>query len=392
VIACGIAIALVHDLSPSRRIVVLVVLASGISAGGERVAWLLPVVALAATLGWARTPLLRAAVPVAVVAGVLAAWALAEPLLPEGTTVSPSAQVGSFETDTGRFTAFAVHTRAFLDRPVVGWGPGTTLSAYRATATPEEIGSAGIAWNEAHNLVIQTASQSGVVGLAALAWLVWVLARRAVRAPSSAAWVIGIVAVLTAFAMFEPFNLTVTPLLFLFAGAAAAPARAWADRKSPDAGSTDGIRDPSPPPYRPATRVAGWAIGALLLGVVALACLNAVASAYERYGAAYEDQTALRTSRSLQPWRVTAGVVLLEDRALDARSRNVPGAAEDTRHLIDELVGRSGWDPRVRPAAAEAEFLMGNIEATRAWQRAQIARFPGDAAVTPDPESATSAP
>ena len=65
-----------------------------------------------------------------------------------------------------------------------------------------------------------------MVGLAALAVLVVVVGRRVIRAPRWASWVVGSVAVLGAFALFEPFNVAVTPLLFLFTGAAAADATA----------------------------------------------------------------------------------------------------------------------------------------------------------------------
>jgi hypothetical protein len=129
--------------------------------------------------------------------------------------------------------------------------------------------------------------------------------------------------------------------------------------------------------------VGAVATGAVLAASIVVAGLTVAASTFERWGARYEDQPALRSARALQPWRVSAGLELLRDRALDARSRQVPGAAEDTRALIEELVAESGWDPRVRPAAADAEVLMGDQEAARAWLRAQIERFPGDVAFLP---------
>ncbi|MEX1100453.1 MAG: O-antigen ligase family protein [Actinomycetota bacterium] len=367
VIAGAIAVALVRELSPLRRAVSIVVLVSGISAGGERVAWLLPIVAVVATLWWARVDRRRAALLAGGIVAILAGWALAEPVLPEGATVSPVAQVTSFGSDTGRLTAFEVHTRAWLDRPVLGWGPGTTLSGYRANATAEQIDTAGIAWDEAHNLVIQTASQSGILGLLALGWLVVIVVSRGLRASRDAAWVIGTVTVFAVFCLFEPFNLSVTPLLFLFAGAAGAGAR-------------------EAPASRRWTRVAYASTGIVLIAGLGLAALTFAASAYERWGARYEDQPALRTSLALQPWRVTAGMELLRDLALDARSRQVPGTDEEARELIDDLVDDRGWDPRVRPAAADAEGLMEDFGAARGWLLSQLEVFPGDAAILPDPD------
>lgn len=371
VMAAALAAALVRPAATPRRIATLVVLVSGISLGGERVAWLLPAVALVATLWWARVALRRALALAAIVVAVLAVWALIEPVLPAGTSASPVGQLSSLASDTGRLTAFAVDTRAWIDRPILGWGPANTWSAYRATASREEISSAGTGWDEAHNIVIQTAASSGLVGLVALGALLTLVAYRALRAPRESAWIVGAVATLGVFAMFEPFNLSVTPLMFLLAGLAASSATRPAITLGP---------------RRAARRSAAITIGIVLCLAVLLAGLTFAASTLERWGDRYEEQWALRAAVRLQPWRVSAQMVLLEDLALDARSRQVAGAREDAHLLIDDMAGSRGWDPRVLPEVANDSVLMNEPAAGRMWLLRHFSRFPGDAAALPDPD------
>lgn len=371
VMAAALAGALLRPTSGPRHLATIVVLTSGISLGGERVAWLLPAIAVVATLWWARVALRRAVALGAIVVAVPAAWALIEPVLPDGTTTSPVAQLSSLASDTGRLTAFAVDTRAWIDRPLLGWGPANTWSAYRATASPEEISSAGVGWDEAHNLVIQTAASSGLVGLIALGALLTIVIYRALRAPKELAWAVGALVTLGAFAMFEPFNVAVTPLTFLLAGMTAATAT----RPATELG-----------PRRVPRRVGAVATGVGISLALVLAGITFAASTLERWGARYEEQWALRAAIRLQPWRASAKFVLLEDLALDARSRQVPGARESAHRLIDDLVGNRGWDPRVRPEAVNESVLMNEPEAARTLLLAQIDLFPGDRAALPDPD------
>ncbi len=128
-------------------------------------------------------------------------------------------------TDVQRVTVWRVMARASLDRPMLGWGPGSAGSGYLATATMSEVEEAGRRWSDAHDLFLETAVTSGAFGLAALVWLVVLLTARSLRAGRDRAWAFGAAAGLAAYSVVEPIGLVLTPLLFLFAGIAAGPAR-----------------------------------------------------------------------------------------------------------------------------------------------------------------------
>ena len=88
-------------------------------------------------------------------------------------------------------------------------------------ATPADIEEATRGWADAHNLFLETAVTSGVLGLIPLVALFVLLVGRAWRAGPERAWSLGAAAALGAYAMVEPLNLVLTPLLFLFAAMAA---------------------------------------------------------------------------------------------------------------------------------------------------------------------------
>ena len=351
----------------ARPVVTLVVLASGISLAGERSAWLLPMIAVPLTLWWFRVPIRRSLVLGAVVVVTCATWVAAQPLLP--TVTSPVGQL-TFAGDSGRLTAFVVHTRAALDRPVLGWGPANSFSAFRATATEAEIDRSSPGWSEAHNIFIQTAVTTGLIGLGAFVALVVLIASRARRADRRIAWVVGAVGALAAFNFYEPFELSVTPLAFLLAGVAAGTA-------------TRGGRTGAPGLRQGVGRIV---IGAGLAGTLVLSMLVAISSTFQHVGERYESEWALRRSLQLQPWRLATVDALAEDLALDSRAGK-PGAAEEASRLIADAVREHPWDPLIRIRGVDVEALSRDFAAARAYLRDQVERFPGDAAFLP-PERA----
>ena len=351
----------------ARPVVTLVVLASGISLAGERSAWLLPVMAVPLVLWWFRVPVRRSLVLGAILVATCATWVAAEPLLP--TATSPAGQL-TFAGDEGRVTAFVVHTRAALHRPVLGWGPANSFSAFRATATEGEIDRAGQSWAEAHNIFIQTAVTSGLIGLGAFVALVVLIASRARRADRRIGWVVGAVGALAAINLYEPFELSVTPLAFLLTGVAASTATRAGRTDLPDV----------------LNRVGRIVVGAGLAATLVLSMIVAISSTFQHVGERYESEWALRRSLQLQSWRLAAVDALAEDLALDSRA-GTPGAAEEASRLIADAVREHPWDPLIRIRGVDVEALSSDFAAARAYLRDQVERFPGDAAFLP-PERA----
>jgi O-antigen ligase len=350
-----------------RSLALVALLSFGISLSAERSAWLLPAIATPVTLAWGRVPWRRSLLLGGVVVAVMAAGVLLEPLLPSGA--SPSEQITSFESDSQRLTVWRVDARAWLERPTLGWGPVNSWSAYRATATPEETEQTGFGWNEAHNIVIQTATTSGLIGLAAFAVLALVVARRGARAEREHGWVVGGVAMLAAFHLYEPFNIPASSLLFLLAGVAASGETRWLLEAQARA------LDPERTPGR-------LLVGAELAAAVCLSVLSLAASSFQLYGERNEDEPALERAIDLQPSRISARAALIEDLALDGRAGS-EGATERARELIDETVGMHPWDTQIRLSAADASILLNDLPAAQAWAREQLQRFPGDSGVLP---------
>jgi hypothetical protein len=337
------------------RPVMVIVLALGASVAGERSSYVLPAIALAAAFWKGRVPLRRGLAIFGLVLTVFVAWQVVEPLLP-GEGQGALSQFASSATDSDRFVVWRVSTRGWLERPVVGWGPGTTQSAYVHAATPADLEEATRRWNDAHDLFLETAVTSGLVGLAALLWLAGAVLRRALRVPPSLGWAFGASAALGAYALVEPLNLVLTPLLLLLAGVACG-----------------GGIETTPQPgrfVRPAVGVA-LAVGAVL-SIVLFA-----GATLEQWGTRYGEPWAYRAAVAIQPWRISAQEALAERLAIDGRAGDEKAAAE-ARSTILEAVRRHPWDVDVRLRAADVEELLRDPSAARAWVQRQIVRFPAD--------------
>jgi hypothetical protein len=354
---------------PSPRALASVAfLALGVATFGERSSVILPVVAAGAALWRARLGA-RATLRIsAAVVVPLIAWQLIDATIFPDTTGRGEAVTGitAQTTDLQRVTVWRTMSRATLDRPLLGWGPGSARSAYLATASEADVEDAGRNWKDAHDIFLETAVTSGVLGLAALAWLVVMLAVRAFRGPPDRAWAFGASAALAAYALVEPVGLVLTPLLFLFAGSAAG---GWATKAAP---ATD--RSPARPVGRATAVIVGVALA--IASIVSVQML--VAATLERWGRVYEEVWALEASMDVQPWRLRPAERLAVIWALDGRAGDA-AAGEAARSLIAQAVADHPWDGDVRLVAADVETLLRDDAAAIAWARAHVRRFPGDA-------------
>ena len=348
-----------------RRLLLLALMTAAVTSTAERSSMLLPLVALAVAWWRAREGWQRTAAGVLVVLGTFSAWQGADAVLP-GRPPPESAihQLGNSATDPVRFIVWRVSARAWLDRPILGWGPGATQSAYLHVGSPEEVEEAGRAWEDAHDLFLEAAVSTGVLGAAAALALLGIAAARALRTPPGEAWAVGAAAGLGAYSLVEPLNLVLTPLLFLVAGIVASHA-------SPQ-------REENGRATWPAR--AGRALVPVGLGLAVVVALFAFgASTFERQGYDYGETAALRTSLRLQPWRLSARQELAIQLAASARA-GVEGAAEEAAATVTTGVEDRPWDPDVRIIAARVSTLLNDPEAASAWLREQLEWFPGDRA------------
>ena len=345
-----------------RTVALVAFLALGVATFGERSSIVLPIVAAAAALWKARLGGRASIVMACAVVMPLLIWQPLEATLFPDTTGRGAAVtgIGAQATDLQRFTVWRVMVDAAVDRPALGWGPGSANSAYLATASPSQVGETGREWADAHNLVIETSVTSGVLGLAAFLWLTVLLAVRALRTGRDRAWAFGAAAGLAAYSLVEPIGLVLTPLLFLFTGVAA------------------GNDDPAPARATPVRGPLAWGVAAALALATIVSVQMLSAASLERWGRTYGEPWALETALTIQPWRVSTAERLALRWALDGRAGD-PSAARRARDVIERAVGRHPWDADVRFWAADVETLLRDDVAARAWVAEQLRRFPGDA-------------
>ncbi|HMD46718.1 MAG TPA: O-antigen ligase family protein [Acidimicrobiales bacterium] len=187
-----------------------------------------------------------------------------------------------------RFGAWASALHAIAHRPLIGYGPGQFRSAtsayYSYAAWRIEPGSQ---FSDAHNIFLQYATTTGLLGLAALVvWLVFAFGHRRGR-------LVGFALILLVSELVEPVNAVITPLAFMALGAAALS-----------------MRDGAPPPGTRAPRWAGWtAVVCAALAAVPAVALVVGDAALNRSAAQFsvaQDQDALVSAGTantlLSPW------------------------------------------------------------------------------------------
>ncbi|HEY1331201.1 MAG TPA: O-antigen ligase family protein [Actinomycetota bacterium] len=356
-----------------RRVVLtLIVLGSALTVLAERAGWVAAAVGLVLALWRGRASRRHVAAVCLTLIAVLAAWTVLDAVLPGSSPVSvvQRSQLAGSSDLVWRIGVVKAVVVSWTHRPLLGWGPGNTWSAFLASAPASLLRVAGRTWKDAHDLFAESLGTSGIVGLAALLWLLVTAGRRAVRAPKGTAWALGAAAALLAFHLLQPMNVTLTPLLFLSIGIAAGGARTEATP----------MRHPTPPDGAPRRFAFGHAaLGIALVAAVVGGLCVVTASSLERYGRTYGSEAALRTAARIEPGRLSATEALALDLGLDGRGGD-PAAAVEARSMIGDAVTQHPWDPGVRLAAFGVEQLLSDPAGARAWIRQQAERFPGDVA------------
>ena len=361
-LAAGIAAALVPGKRLRNQMVVVAFLALGAATFGERSSLVLPAVAVVVTLWRSRMPWRTTVALGATVGVVLLGWQLLDPALPgrETDVDAALAPLQGQATDTDRAVVWKVTAGGMAERPILGWGPGTTQVPYLTRATPADIEEATRRWADAHNLFLETTVTSGILGLIPLVALFVLLVGRAWRAGPERAWSLGAAAALGAYAMVEPLNLVLTPLLFLFAAMAA------------------GLRAREPAADERTPRGVRLAVG-IVLSLSLVVSLTMIAGAtFERWGRHYGEEWAYRAALRVQPWRLTSTEQLALQLAAQGRAGDEQAGAEAKR-IIAEGVERFPWDVNVRVWAADVDTLLNDPAGSRAWRRQHVERFPADA-------------
>jgi hypothetical protein len=350
----------------------LVVLSSGLALAAERSGWIAVAVGMAVAIRRSRIPARRALVVVGTVAAVLAAWTAADVLALPAYPVSAARRFGQITEGSAaaRLDVLSAVGRGFTRKPVLGWGPGNTWSAYVSSATEEELESAGRGWGDSHNIVAETAVSAGVLGVLALLAMGAVVFRRIRRGPPAGGWAVGAAVALATNHLFQPESVALTPLLFLMAGVAAGygsrPVRAVSDA-------------PAREPFGGRLRVVGrYAVGAALGAGLAMSLLVMTASSLEQWGRDYNSAWSLRTALDLAPGRLSAAQGLAIHLAIDGRAGDAEAAAE-ARDVAARAVRLHPWSPSARLAAADVELLLGDAGAARGWVESHLERFPAEA-------------
>ncbi len=374
VVAAAMAAAATDRAAPSlRRYGQIVFMAVAIAITDERSSLVLPFVAVGVALWRSRVTLRTWGPTIVLIAGSFAVWEVVQPELPgRAAPVAAVAQLSQSATDVARTTVWTASARAWSERPILGWGPNTTHTAYIWAATPHELEVATRPWGDAHDLFLETGVGTGVLGLLPLIALLATAVWRGVRCSPDRGWALGAAAAIGAYSLVEPIGVVVTPLLFLFAGIAAGPPRAaW---------------EQTPWPSRVRGPLAALA-PVVLAAAVAVAALQFVGSGLQQHGRDEADLDAFRLALRIQPWRLSAQELLALQLALDGRSGN-EAAASEARTLVTDAVAARPWDADVRYFGADVDTLLERNADATAFLRDQLDRFPNDTAFVADHRNA----
>jgi O-antigen ligase len=356
-VAAAIVAALGMELGP-RAYVGLLALGSGLAVSAARAAWVGLAVAVVVVLVRRRKRWRHVAAVVVPVTIAIGGWTAADPLLPTSADVGFSAAARFGQLGEGsaseRIPVWRANIRAFADDPVLGSGPGTSWNGFLRRATPAELRRSTREYGDAHNLVVEMAATTGILGIATLTALFLVALVRLRGAPADRDWALGAVVVLTIVLGLQPLNIVLVPLLMLAFGMSL---------RSP-------LRASTSVSIRSAPLV-------LLLIALLLGTVRFVASSLERYGSTYDSVAALRWATRIEPWRTDAAIELAKLRAFDHREGKA-GAADDAHRRAARIVDGHPWHPGVRLAASNVELLLDDHDAAKAWLDEQLTIFPHD--------------
>jgi O-antigen ligase len=370
--------------------VAVVVIAAAIELSGSRAAFGL-MVAAALAAAW-KAPGRRVVVAAFVAGGIGLGAAVA--------TVAPGSATGTDRVSTVAVADAGVAPRTATwdaalaslgSRPLWGWGPAGTLAATgpRRTLTVARDEGPDMLFADAHDLVVESAATTGLVGLALLvAWLACAVGT-ARRSRSRSEGLLGFAALVAAVSLVEPAHVGVTPLAALALGAAGAWATATPRRRAPAI----------------VIGVAGLAASAWLLsGLIALhqadlagapVAAQAAARRLPSWGepdavvgrlVAYESIThrdARLLAEAITWWRAAAG----RDRADPARWNDLAGALEHAGDLPSaaaayrHALADNPWSARALNGVARIGAPGGLSAAEVAAARAKLAELPRSASL-----------
>lgn len=290
----------------------------------------------------------------------LALWAgLDRMVAQEGSPEKPLSPAGRFaHLDKGsaalRAPLITGGIRAFVDRPVTGWGPGNTAGAWLSHATEAEVAKTNEKVGDTHNLIVETAVTQGLLGLLALGAILVVGVLRHLKAPRELGWASGAATALAVYHLFQPLALSVTPLLFFLLALPPGPRSLKAAR-----------------PWHQAT-------GAVALaGLFLLATNHMVTDALVAFDQIYFSQPALKTALALEPRNPTVAARLSLSWALDGRGGDEEAGVRATQ-LSSHMVHQHPWYPDARLTAADVATLLNDEARVDLWLRRQRAAFPAD--------------
>lgn len=329
-----------------------VMLGSGLAVTAVRAAWLGALLGISWALWRGRHRIRGALAVVLPLVVALAGWTVADrALLPESEiefSAAPRFAQLAEGSAAERPAVWQAYLRAWRHDLIVGSGPSTGWFGYLTNATPSEIQTAGRNYAYAHNLPLEVATTTGLLGLLALLALGLSIVIRIVRAPPEYACPAGALLALATIHALQPFNIVLTPLLFLSAGLAI-------------------------PSGAHPVRVRKW-ITVLLVAATVLAGTRLTASSLERYGSTYDSVTSLTWAGRIDARRLGADEELAYLLAFGADLDE----ARRAREVLREMVAAHPWHPTVRLIAAEVEVLLNDPAAGRRWLDRHLDIFPVD--------------
>ena len=221
-----------------------------------------------------------------------------------------------------RLSVLTAIVRSTAERPILGWGPGNTLSSWSAGLRAEDF-PVEERFNDAHNIVIEQVSATGFLGVLAFLALAGTLAVRILRSPRPVGWLAGAAVVMVLLHLTEPMNVAMTSLGFLVIGMAGA-------------GADAAVVDPAE-----GWRVGRVATGGMLVATLVVSVLTLISAVLEHVERTQyvADHGLLRLATTLTPWRVVSTSDLATQLALDGRAGDDARAAEAlelARRMLEE--------------------------------------------------------
>lgn len=361
--------------------ILLVVLTSGLSTAANRSSWVGLGLGLAVVLAAMRIPIPRATRVLATVVVVLVMWTVADFARGTDGRYSAARRFDEGATLSARLNFWEAGVGAWVERPLTGWGPGNSWGAYLATVEPENYRGATRGLGDVHNFFLESGVTTGLLGFVPLTLLAGATGLRILRGRRELSWAAAALVALLVSQLLQPLHTTITPLMFLFAGIAA---RAPNRDGPPGNGARGDELDDKVWTVSGRKRLSAWGmIAALLAGGFVFATLKTASGLFEGHGRYYGDRDSLVTALRLDPRSLFAAEALASHDAIrwrelfDAPERQAK-VGESARKYARQAVRQHPWNPGVRLAAANGEFVMDSPGRADKWFKEQLDRFPID--------------